>query len=160
MRCRDCESLLTDGREALAGVALKRAFEAHLGHCPACRALGDDLRLMRAAAPDLAPPPLPAALERRVRAVCHEEMAQRERGGATRREAASLPGFFWPVFGALLVLTAAALIPGLTDFIRGGSWTGRTTLALVLVIQNFLMLVTAPLVLVRRPENGAACGQL
>lgn len=157
MRCRDCESHLTNGRETVRGERLERDLEAHLERCPACRALRDDMASLRALAPGLAAPQLPAALERRVRALCHDEMRKLERRGAKKREA-GLPGFFWPAFGALLALTVAVLIPGLTDFIRGGSWTGRTTLAAVMIVQNFLMLLFAPLILVRRPENGAVCG--
>jgi len=159
MRCRDCENHLTDGREAVLGESLKRELAAHLESCPACRALKDDLKRLRASASGLAAPPLPAALERRVRALCRDEIGKLERQEAERRKRPSLPAFFWPAFGALFVLTVATLLPGLSDFFRDGEWTSRTTLALVLVVQNVLTLLFAPIILLRRPDNGRLCGQ-
>ena len=158
MRCRDCESHLMDGREELLGEGLKRDLEAHLERCPSCRSLKNDLELLRTSVPGLAAPPLSPALEERVRVLCHDEIEKLERRAAKPSGAPALPGFFWPVVGAIFVLTFVALIPGLIDFFRDGTWTYRTTLALVLVVQNVLTLLFAPVILVRRPENGAECG--
>ncbi|MBN2199439.1 MAG: hypothetical protein JW747_06260 [Candidatus Aminicenantes bacterium] len=157
MRCRDCESHLTDGREAVLGESLKRELAAHLEKCPACRALRDDLKRLRASAPGLAAPPLPAALERRVRAFCHDEIGKLERQTEERRKRPALPAFFWPAFGALVALTAATILPGLKDLFLDGEWTSRTTLALVFVVQNVLTLLFAPVILLRRLDSGSLC---
>jgi anti-sigma factor RsiW len=160
MRCRNFESLLieTSGRNLEA--AEERALAGHAAHCARCQARLVDWQNLKSALPGLAAPPLSAELEEKVRKLCQAEISRMPRPAAlpSFRKGPALPAFFWPAFGALVFLTVALLVPGIRALIRDGSWTFPAVLALVLVIQNGLTLLFAPLVLARRPENGTSCG--
>ena len=160
MRCRDFESLLieTSGRKSEA--AEEKALADHAAGCARCQARLVEWQNMKSVLPCLAAPRLRPELEEKVRNLCQAEICRISRPATVTSPAKgpALPAFFWPTFGALVFLTVALLVPGLRALIRDGSWTLPAILAVVLIVQNGLTLLFAPLLLARRPENGTSCG--
>ena len=141
------------------GAAQEKALADHAARCARCRARMVEWRKVKSALPGLAAPGLSPELEEKVRSQCRAEISRKMRPAPipTGEKGPALPAFFWPVFGALLFLTVALLVPGLRALIHDGSWTFPAILALVLIVQNGLTLLFAPLLLARRPENGTTC---
>ncbi len=131
-----------------------RDMAGHMASCSRCRLLTEEWMRLREAASGLAAPSLSPAVEDMVRRLCHSEIETLRTRAAAEASAPSLPRFFWPAFVALALLTVLALIPGLKDFLGDGNWTYRTTLAVILVVQNVLTLLFSPLLLVGKPGNG------
>lgn len=66
-----CGHVMRDAQAVVDGVADERAqarFSAHCLECPACRAAARELLLLRRAASELAPPPLPRSFDEALRA--------------------------------------------------------------------------------------------
>ncbi len=66
-----CRHVMRDARAVVDGVADERAearFSAHCLECPACRSVARELLLLRRAASELAPPPLPRSFDEALRA--------------------------------------------------------------------------------------------
>jgi anti-sigma factor RsiW len=160
MRCRDFESLLIEAWGRKLEAAEEMALADHAARCARCQVRLADWQKLRSVLPSLAAPRLSSELEEKVRNLCHAEISRKRRPAPvpSRRKDLALPAFFWPTFGTLVFLTVALLVPGLRALLRYGLWTFPAILAVVLVVQNGLTLLFAPLVLARRPKNGTSCG--
>jgi anti-sigma factor RsiW len=160
MRCRDFESLLIEASRRSLEAVEERALADHAARCVRCQAWLAEWEKVKSLLPSLAAPQLSPELEEKVRNLCHAEISRKQQPTPvpSLAKGSALPAFFWPVFGALIFLTVALLVPGLRALVRDGSWTFPAVLALVLIVQNGLTLLFAPLLLARRPENGTSCG--
>jgi anti-sigma factor RsiW len=148
----------TSGRRLEA--AEEKALADHTAGCARCQARLVEWQKVKSILPRLAAPRLRPELEEKVRNLCQAEIYRISRPATVTSpvKGPALPAFFWPTFGTLIFLTVALLVPGLRALIRDGSWTLPAILALVLIVQNGLTLLFAPLLLARRPENGTSCG--
>lgn len=152
MRCQDFERLMLElgERELLREERL--ALDEHLETCPGCAAFrsfrGDIRRYLQEAAG----PALSDELSDSVRLRCRAELDSLSRtpaGQDSGRRPAAVP---WPIWAALLVLTGLTvlfLIPGLEEFRQSQELTLGTVLVLLVILQNALMLLCAPLLMRR-----------
>lgn len=163
MRCQDIERLILDAGERELSPEERLALEQHLAQCPACashRDLWKDLHLSLQKAPS---PALSPELEERVRLACHEELNSRLQRQTRRERSTPSPPVPWPIWAALAaltVLTAGFLIPGLEEFLQKQSFSLRTVLALILILQNALTLFFVPIIMRRRYVSQPALGQV
>jgi anti-sigma factor RsiW len=152
MRCQDIERLILDVGERKLNLEEQVALEHHLARCPACagfKDLWEDIHVSLQKAP---PPGLASELEQRVRLACHLELdsrLQRQRQTARSAPAAPVPWPIWAALAALTVLTAGFLIPGLEEFLQKQSFSLRTVLTFVLMLQNALTLFFVPIIMRR-----------
>ncbi len=127
----------------------------HLAECPTCRAFAEDLQAMRAAIRSFGSPSVPEDVSARVLDLCRQEIRQ----GAGRRAAATsavrrgwrrlrrldstVPVTVVAVLAVLGVLLGA-LSPASS---AAGKWIVPWSRGLLLaaLVQNFMMLVMAPL---------------
>jgi hypothetical protein len=151
MRCQDVERLILETRELAP--EQRAEVEAHLTRCARCASLRDfwqDLHVHFSAA---RAPRLPSELAEKVRLAGHAEIASRlgDRAGRARaEERTAVPPFIWAAFAAITLLTLAFFIPGLQDFMQNQKLTLGTALVLILILQNALTLLFAPVVMRRQ----------
>jgi anti-sigma factor RsiW len=151
MRCQDIERLILETRELTP--AERAAVEAHLAQCAKCAGLADFWRNLHGHLAQAGGPGLPEDLEAGVRLAGHaavrslyEDQAVPDR--PERRE--PVPSFIWLAFTAIVLLTLALFIPGLQGLAENQKMTLGAALALILVLQNALTLLFAPVVLRRQ----------
>jgi anti-sigma factor RsiW len=150
MRCQDIERLILDVGERDLNPEERVALEHHLARCPACagfKDLWEDIHVSLHKAPS---PGLSSEIEERVRLVCHQELDskfQRQTQEARSAPAAPVPWPIWAALAALTVLTAGFLIPGLEEFLQKKSFSLRTVLTFVLILQNAVTLFFVPIIM-------------
>jgi anti-sigma factor RsiW len=153
MRCQDVERLILETRELTPEE--RAAVEAHQAQCAKCASFGAFWRGLHAGFGKAPGPRLPAELAERIRRAAHAEilLGPGGRAGRARAEARpAVPGFIWAAFAAITVLTLGFLIPEVQDFIENQKLTLGTALVLIILLQNTLTLLFAPVVL-RRPRR-------
>ena len=96
-------------------------------------------------------PGLPPGLAERVRQAARAELALRSEARSARPDApgAGVPRLIWTAMGAIALLSVGFLIPAVQAFIQDQKLTAGASLALVLILQNALTLLFAPVVLRR-----------
>jgi len=152
MQCQDLERLMLESGERELLREERRAVDEHLETCPDCAAFRGFWGGLRSCLREAAGPTLSVELADNVRLRCHAELDSLSRGRAGRgfgRRPAAVP---WPILAALLVLTGLTivfLIPGLEEFRQSQKLTLGTALVLLVILQNALMLVAAPLLMRR-----------
>ena len=148
MRCQDVECLILKG--CGLGPEVRAEVDAHLARCSDWREFWLALheRVSRMPTPEL-----PSGLAESVRRAAHAELVFRSDKQAARAPAEAgpaVPGFIWAAFAAITILTLGFLIPGVQDFMENQKFTLGTVLVLILILQNTLTLVFAPVVLRRQ----------
>ena len=152
MRCQDFERLMLESSERELVREERRALEEHLETCPVCAAFRDFLGGLRSSLRDAPGPALSTEFSDSVRLRCRAELDSLSRSRAGQdfgRRPAAVP---WPIWAALAILTGLTLyflIPGLEEFRQGQKLTLATALVLLVILQNALMLVAAPLLMRR-----------
>jgi anti-sigma factor RsiW len=155
MRCRAVERQLLAGEDRAWTEAEKRAVEAHLAACPACRRFQEARQRMRAGGAGLWGGEPPATVSESTRRACLD--AIREDGDA-RRAASRVPA---PVIAASVVFSAVTIAWVVLSLVGAGpvdSWTSLEALpfaaraGLLLIAQNVFVLLLAPVIL-RRPRG-------
>jgi hypothetical protein len=142
--------LEADERELLPEERL--TLEAHLEACSGCVAFQSFRASLRGQLQKAAGPALSGELSDNVRFRCRAELDSLARTRAGRefgKRPAAVP---WPIWAAFLVLTGLTLIfliPGLEELRQSQELTPGTVLGLLVILQNFLMLFFAPLLLRR-----------
>jgi hypothetical protein len=140
--CRDIERLLLEGEDRPFAAPERRAVEDHLGACGRCRAFAEDRRALREEIGSLRWPDPPRALVRGTRRLMLES-------GTAAKPAA-------PPAWVLVALALAAVATGVWLAVALAGVTPETTLAdlpaaglaaVVVIVQNALMLLFAPVVL-------------
>jgi len=152
--CKDIERLILEGEERELGPGESALVEGHLGACERCRGFADDRALVRGEAGAGGWPALPDELDRRTRRLLREN--------AARPRPAAVPVWLLAVLAVVTIVTGIGLAAALADV------TPETTLAdlspaglaaVVIIVQNALTLLLAPVVLrTVRARRGTAGG--
>jgi len=153
MRCQDIARLMLEASERELDREERLAVDRHLAQCAACASLRDYWKEVQFSLQNEPVPSLPFALEERVRLACHEELNSKlhlQTRPALRAPSAPVPWPIWAALAALILLTLAFLIPCIEEFLEKQSFSLRTVLVLVLILQNSLMLFFAPVIMRRR----------
>jgi hypothetical protein len=157
MRCPDFEHLMLESKERELLREERAALEKHLESCAQCAAFRDFWKDLRSGLPEAAGPALRAGLSESVRLRCHAELdslSSARAGEEAEKRPAAAP---WPILAALLLLTGltmAFLIPTIEKFSQAQKVTIEMVLVVMVVLQNALMLLFAP-VLLRRGRFAA-----
>jgi len=143
---------MLDGEDRILSREELLAIEDHLAQCAACSAFKEFCENVRADLEKAPQAELPAALETRVRSLCHAEISAVRAGRkqlAASREA-SVPRPIWVAVAFLTVLTVALLVGAIEEFSRSKEVTAVTALLLILILQNGRTLFFAPVIMRRR----------
>ena len=152
MRCQDFERLILGSSDRELLLEDRLALEKHLESCPGCEAFQSFREDLRRCLREATGPELPSELSDQVRLRCRAELDSLSRA-RTGRDSQTLPEAApWPILAALAVLTGLTLtflIPGLEKFRQSQELTLGTVLAILVILQNALMLFFAPLLMRR-----------
>lgn len=154
MRCQDVERLILE--ERILGPEERAKVDAHLADCARCSDWRELWGALRERIPKMPKPELPSGLAERVRLAAHAEILSQSRGEALlarKGTRPAVPGFIWAAFAAVTVLTLGFFIPGVQDFVENQKLTLGTALVLLLIVQNTLTLLFAPVVLRRERHS-------
>jgi hypothetical protein len=120
------------------------AFDGHLKHCSECASFKDFRKGLRFSIENVPAQRLPSELDNKVRLICHAEL---------RRKSSGVPWMIWAALAVLLLLTIDFLIPRIEKFWQDQKITLETSLVLVLLLQNSLMLFFAPVIMRGKPVS-------
>ncbi len=182
MRCRSMEKLLLSGEDRAWTEAERRAVEAHLAACPACRRFREARQRMRPGLAGLWAGDPPKALSERTRLACLDAIHRGRSAWAAgypaacpraSRGSSRVPA---PVIAASAVFSAATVAWVVLSLLGAGpvdSWTSLEALpfaaraGLLLVAQNVFVLLLAPVILRRSrwgregsDNNGSAVSEI
>lgn len=152
MRCQDFERLILESSQRELLPEERLALEEHLERCPDCASFRGFWGDLRSRLREATGPTLSAQLSDNVRLRCRAELELKlrsHRKPALSKGPAEVP---WPIWAALFVLTGLTLcflIPGLEEFRQSQELTLGAVLALVVILQNALMLFASPLLMRR-----------
>lgn len=154
--CGDIERLILEGEGRELGPGERALVEGHLETCGRCRGFAADRDLIRGEAAAVGWPALPDELDRRTRRLLRESPAG--------PRPAAVPVWLLAALAVVTIIMGIGLAAALADV------TPETTLAdlspaglaaVIIIIQNALTLLFAPVVLrtvrARRGEAGGAC---
>ena len=163
MRCQDFERLMLEAKEREPLREERIALEKHLEDCPACARFGAFWEgLQKTGLGNLPRIELSAEFSEKTRLRCRAELDSLAfRPGTLKPE--RRPGAPpWPILAALLVLTGLTvifLIPSVEAFFKTQRVTVEAILVFVVVLQNAMMLLFAPVLLRRgRPSRFSTFG--
>jgi Putative zinc-finger len=152
MRCQDFERLILESDERELLLEERLALEAHLETCSGCSAFQTFRASLRRQLREASGPALSDELSDSIRVRCLAELDSLSRARAGRNSGRPPAGVPWPIWGALLVLTGLTvlfLIPGLEEFRQSQKLTLGTIIALLVILQNAVMLMCTPLLMRR-----------
>jgi len=159
MRCRAIEKLIVDAHEGALEPEDEMRLTDHLRVCAACARFRDDIaRVLES--PESAE--LPADLDRRTKERCLALLAgpAGEAGGIQKVPGRAVPVWLKAVLALLVVLTTAWVVPlfDLPEFGEKVPW--EAGVAILILVQNGLVLVLSPVLLRRRHIAGSRRGSL
>jgi len=150
--CRDVERLLLAGEDRPLAAPERSVVEDHLGACRRCRAFAEDRRALREETAALRWPAPPEALVRSTR--------RRALDGVQDPRPETLPGWVLVAMGLVAVATGvwlAVALAGITPDMTLADLPAAGLAAVLLIVQNALMLLLAPVVLRRvRARQGVS----
>jgi hypothetical protein len=138
MKCKDVEQVLLDcSPEDLSKEQIEE-MQQHISHCAGCASLEEDLRKIRLHLQEIQfQMPSQEFLER-TRELCHAQL-----------DAPTIPRYIWAALAALLVLTGVLMLPFAKELLQGQPFSFPLVSILVLIIQNLVMLLFAPVLIQR-----------
>lgn len=140
--CRDVERLMLEGEDRTLGAGERSLVEEHLGDCARCRAFAADRGLVRDGLAAVRWPAPPVELVSRTRRLL------RETGTATER--ASVPAWILVALAVVTIVTSLWLAVTLSDVTPDKTLADlpfAARAAVLIIVQNALMLLCAPVVL-------------
>lgn len=152
LSCRDVELLTLAGEDRELTARERSLVEDHGRDCGRCRAFGADRRAIRAEAAALSWPAPPDALVRKTRRALLED--------ATKAGTAALPAWVLVAMAVVAVglgLWLAFSLAGVTPDMTLADLPAAGLAAVLIIVQNALMLLLAPVVLrTVRARRGAS----
>lgn len=158
MTCEEIKKLLVDCKPQQMSKQDQQNLAEHISHCRGCFAFQQELRLIRQSLETLQRPVLPLSLDKKTRERCCNELLS----GSTKKKFS--PVYLkWPrvpkmVWAALIVLTVFTLIliaPFWGELANDDPLSPRTLFSIIVISQNVLMLMLAPLLLQRYGKKSA-----
>ena len=141
MQCLQVENILIEGIPEQP-TEIRVQVRAHLEHCPQCRRLSEDLHKLHHEAKSLAAISVPEAMAGSVFIRCRSEL----RSGI-QPFPARVPIWILTCAGLLFVLTVLWAYPILQNLVAREAVNYSTALAIILLAQNMIMLLFAPLII-------------
>lgn len=138
MRCNDVEHLLLDTSAEDLGEEQIEKLKQHISCCALCACLDDDLRKIRFHLQKMPAQSPSVEISERTRKLCHAQL-----------DKPSIPKYIWAALAVLLVLTGILMLPFASEFMQGKSLSFPLVSTLILMIQNLVMLLVAPILIQR-----------
>lgn len=145
MKCRDYQMLLIDDHQERIPEREIQELVQHIEICRECEAFRKQLDRLRQALEKNPVPGLPAEIDRMTRQRCLAELSRSE--PVLRNE--GIPRLLVGALLALFAVTLVLIFPVLGTISLEDSFTLAEVMAMVLILQNAVMLLLAPL-LIRR----------
>jgi anti-sigma factor RsiW len=140
-RCREVERLMIEGEDRALAPGERILVEEHLGECARCREFAADRKLIREELGGVRWPAPPGDLVSRTRRLVRESEPEK---------AKALPVWVLVVMAAVAIITAIGLTISLADVTPDMSLADLPVgglAAVIIIVQNALMLFFAPVVL-------------
>lgn len=166
MRCKQAEQLIIASSDTTLEPKIRTKLDIHVSGCAKCAGFQKDLAEILTHLHRL-PARVPAdLLSEPTRAQCHAELSRQnesvaQAGNDTMSETASR----WLLMAliGLAVLTAIVAVPIVSDFLRHYSIPNYAIIGAIVLIQNVLMLLFAPVllrlkILKELPDHGVLNG--
>jgi len=154
LRCRDIERLMLEGEDREFSSGEKRSVDEHLHSCARCRGFAADRALIRGEIQGVRWPAPPEELVQRTRRLVRQ---------AWTAAPAVLPAWVLLALAAVTIITSlwlAASLPEISPDTSLADLPFAARAAILIIVQNALMLFCAPVVLrtarTRRSEPGSA----
>ena len=160
MRCKQVEKIFIDASESELDKRTKAEIEQHVLSCQRCQSFAKSLNWMRSELKQFQIASPADKLLQQTRSLCYDELRAKAviSGKAGMQMWGSpTPKFVWVALVAILVLTQVLVFPLFTDTTENQIISFPGIMALILVIQNITMLISAPLLLRKfKIRNGYA----
>lgn len=152
MRCKDIECMIIDSTERDLSPEEQQTLEKHTEACASCAGFRDDLGRMRLSLGERMGLCLPSDLDEKTLKRCREEIRapkplSRERVSIS---AGGVPKLIWAALASLIVLTVLFLVPLGREIRAGQAISPLSAFVLMLIFQNVVMGILAPVLLQRR----------
>lgn len=152
MRCKDIERMILDSTERDLSPEERQTLEKHIQGCASCAGFRDDLGRLRLSLSERVGPCLPLDLDEETLRRCREEIRTHNRPSKERVSVSTggVPKLIWAALAALIVLTVLFLVPLGQEIRAGQAISPLSAFVLVLIFQNVVMGILAPVLLQRR----------
>lgn len=152
MRCQDIELLIIASSERHLNQEERQLLELHMAQCKPCACFQADWGRIRQSIKEMPTPILSSELDGYTRHQCLEALKTQplpDRISASRSFFCSLPKGIKATLFAAAILTATALVLFFLKFSTNELQIFQTAAILTLVLQNAIMLIFAPIVIVK-----------
>lgn len=150
MKCKQVEQMLIEDNQNELDANTKSKFEKHLSHCSNCMGFKQTYNIVHSGLKNFETPSPSEELELQTKALCMEMLSEQNElilYEDQNDETITTPITVWIAFVALLVLTLMWVFPLLNDFIKNQEVTRYTFYLIMIVFQNILTLMFAPILL-------------
>ena len=150
MKCKRVEKLIIEEIQSGLNAKLKSKFEAHLFQCTKCLSFKERYNSLRSGLLNLETPSPSEKLEEQTKALCFDELLKQDEiiSFADQKSTANeTPLTVWVAFIVLIGLTLIWAFPVLKDYVNDYVVTNHTIYLVMIVIQNILALMFAPILL-------------
>jgi hypothetical protein len=144
MKCREYQMMLVDDRQERIPGQQMRHLARHLKTCRECQAFRNQLNQLRKGLKKARIPKMPAELDRLTRQRCHNELG---RSVPINRRGAGIPFLVFGALLALIMVTSILIFPVLGELSGDNSFTPGEIVAVIIVLQNTVMLLLSPLLI-------------
>lgn len=152
MQCKDIECMIIDSTERDLSPEERQTLEKHTEGCASCAGFRDDLDRMRLCLSGRMGLCLPSELDEETLRRCREEIRAPKPPSKKRVSvnAGGVPKLIWAALAALIVLTVLFLVPLGREIKAGQAISPLSAFVLMLIFQNVVMGILAPVLLQRR----------
>ena len=140
MKCKSYRALMIEQRPELLSKPQSRLLADHIENCRDCREFQQELKQLQWGVKAIPEPVLPDDCERLSREACHREI---------RKAPGRVPRSVYLALLALMAITLVLIFPVVGELSFEASFSSQEILAVILVLQNAVMLLLSPL-LIRR----------
>lgn len=147
--CKETQKRLLESSTDPLGRQPSAEIMAHLSHCDTCQQYHRDLLSIRKGINNIQTPQLDTQLTEKTRLRCHDRIADQQ----SRTYPASLPLLIKVALPIIIVLTVVWMILTLPALGTEIALTKQAVIGIILLIQNGLMLLFAPLLISGFKEN-------
>jgi uncharacterized membrane protein len=147
MKCKQAEKIIIEEIQNKLDVNTKSKFESHLFQCPKCLNFKENHNDLRLGLKKLQTPSPSGKLVEQTKTLCYEKLLRQDESltiADQKSKANETPLTVWIAFTVLLGLFLFWALPVLKDYVEDQVVTKNTIYLLMIVIQNVIALIYAP----------------
>lgn len=152
MQCKQAEKLIIEASQTELDPKVKADLESHIITCPKCTHFSKNLIKLKTGIRSIKSPTLSRQVLENTRALCYNELKRQSEIAVTdsvQPHVIRIPKFVWIAIASFIILTIVWAIPVIREFIKSQIVTKQFILILMIIVQNFFVLLLSP-VLLRR----------